>query len=233
MTHHFLAANVLSVFMIVLLGGCDRLVAATAPAITDGAAQYDAWERARWAKCRTAVPPALNQADVVIAASFVNELNPPQHLYMDTITVFDGKSFRTAKGDEMRAVSTLISGRSGRAVRVTAELNESVKLSDCLWTAKSAAEHPVKDFDLWTTRPLQFNFAITPADQATLATWFPECVVPDGPPGAAAPRCVRLLATSDLDGNGRREFWFVSPSLWFSDGVAMAEEPGPSAFGSY
>lgn len=54
-----------------------------------------------------------------------------------------------------------------------------------------------------------------------------SCVVQEVEEGAPAPDCIRpqVIGITDLNGNGKREFWFNEPYKW-DMGVGVIEEPG-------
>ena len=95
----------------------------------------------------------------------------------------------------------------------------------CVYVGLSSSADPA-GWQIWTSRPMAAAFRPPTAGEIErLRDYEPDCVVQGDLPDSERPACVRaeLLAVSDLDGDGRLEFWHSAPYTW-DTGLSVLEE---------
>lgn len=94
----------------------------------------------------------------------------------------------------------------------------------CVWSA-SFEQSAVKGFSIFSTAS-GGGLDLHPSEVETrqFHSLNTACVDQGDPEEGQKPPCTKpeLLATSDLNRNGRREFWYVNPYMW-DNGFAVAE----------
>ncbi len=96
----------------------------------------------------------------------------------------------------------------------------------CVYHAE--VEREIQDWALVSSRPLHSLLrAPTALDKTDFFRLNTQCVNQGDPPPGETPTCERprLMAVSDLDADGKTEYWYTQPYLW-DTGFTVAEETG-------
>jgi hypothetical protein len=170
-------------------------------------------------KCLDVTPLALKDGEVLFL--YQPEGQPDS---LETLVVFDGKEFKETHNRYFRGISEAFRIDSGKAFVISYDTYSAMPGSDkCFWSAK--LEKPKKsDNELFSSAPVKLN---TKIDDKTLSYFYSlntACINQVDSSNNPKSSCTKpiLKGTSDINNNGRTEFWFTSPHLR-DIGFAIAE----------
>jgi hypothetical protein len=167
-------------------------------------------------KCREVEAEPLKTGEVLFAYSDDNKL--------DSLFIFDGKSFIDATGKEFKNIEemqNLING-NGYPVAFSAYLTR-MGPDRCIWFAE-VKEGKLEGISIFASQRVDIDIILDKKRVELFQSIKTECIDQGDYPPNKKPPCTRpkLLATSDLDNDGFIEYWYTDPYTW-NTGFAVAE----------
>jgi hypothetical protein len=143
---------------------------------------------------------------------------------LDALVLYNGSEFLPADGQEFKYVREMFDFRDQKRYSVSFETYRTRLGEDrCVWFARLPENKPAS-ISIFSSRKFEWNKKIDPKVVELFYSINTDCVSRgDTPPGERIP-CKKpgLLATSDLNSNGRLELWYSYPYT-YDTGFALAE----------
>jgi hypothetical protein len=143
---------------------------------------------------------------------------------LDALTLFNGMEFRPVDGREFKHVTTMYNFSDHKRYSISFDAYWTRLGKDrCIWFARLPENAP-RNMSIFSSRKFDLN---TKPDPKTVELFYSintDCVDQGDPQAGERIPCKRpeLLATSDLNSNGRMEFWYSVPYTW-DTGFNVAE----------
>ncbi len=147
---------------------------------------------------------------------------------IEPLIILKGKDFVQASGQQFKGQPQMF--RLPEYQPVTYAFGSTfteLKDSGCVWYGK--LEKKVISPSLFSSNKIALNLGVTDVMRDTFYSINKDCVnqgdwLPGEKPPCAKPK---LLATSDLNGNGRLEYWYTDPYMWeWGFTIAEIDETG-------
>jgi hypothetical protein len=170
-------------------------------------------------KCMDASPELIGRGDILFAYS--SERYPER---LEALFVFDGRDFKPSEGRHFKSMKEIYSVNEGKRYSISFGAYFSELGTDrCIWFGKLEGAKP-KELELYSFPRATLNTAIDSQTSALFYSINKTCVNQGDPLPGQEPPCTKpiLKATSDLNGNGRKEFWYSEPYTW-DTGFVVAE----------
>jgi len=167
-------------------------------------------------KCREDSGKRLGKNEILLAYSIDG--------YLEALAVFDGKDYIPADGREFKHINEMYNMYDNKWYPVTFDAYLTPLGPDrCIWCAKLKGSE-FKAVSIFATRPVKIDMSFDRKNQDLFYSIRSECVNQGDPTPEMRRPCTKpqLVATSDLNSNGRLEFWFTYPLTW-DTGFAINE----------
>jgi len=165
--------------------------------------------------CAKAQPTILSPGEILVGYALEDVVYP--------LILVKGKELKEASGQEMRVLASLIEIPTDRSRKIQFESYfTEMGAGECVAFGKLSQK--VAKPTLFSSAAALINSDVQPAIQKRFYELNTDCVNQgDWPPGKEPP-CSKpqLIATSDLNGNGRLEYWYTDPYSW-ETGFAVSE----------
>jgi hypothetical protein len=169
-------------------------------------------------KCLDVAPAALKDGEILFL--YGSEANPG---VLETLVLFDGTDFKEACNRFFRGIKEAFRVDDGKTFPIAYDTYSAQPGADkCYWAAKLESQKSLND--LFASPKLKFTKKIDEATRTKFYTINTACVAQVDSSNNPKPACTKpvLKAVSDLNKNGRLEFWYTSPHPQ-ATGFAVAE----------
>jgi hypothetical protein len=146
---------------------------------------------------------------------------------LDALTLFNGREFLPVDGREFRSIAAMYDCSSQKGYPVSLDAYRTRLGKDrCIWFARLPESAPVS-MTIFSSKRMNLNTKPDPKVVEIFYSINTDCVGQGDPPPDERKPCTKpeLLATSDLNFNGRPEFWYSTPYTW-NTGFSLAELSG-------
>jgi hypothetical protein len=169
-------------------------------------------------KCLDVTPSALKEGEILLL--YGSEANPG---VLEALVTFDGTDFKEAYNRYFRGIKEAFRVDDGKTFPISYDTYSAQPGADkCYWAAKLESKKSVND--LFASPKLKFTTKIDEATRTTFNTINTACVTQVDSSNNPKSACTKpvLKGVSDLNKNGRLEFWYTSPHPK-ATGFAVAE----------
>jgi hypothetical protein len=170
-------------------------------------------------KCLDIAPQALKDGEILFL--YQPEGQPDS---LETLVLFDGTEFKETHNRYFRGISEAYRVDSGKAFVISYDTYSAMPGSDkCYWSVR-LEKSKKNENELLSSAKTKFNAKIDDKMLSHFYSMNTACVNQVDSSNNPKSSCTKpiLKGTSDLNNNGRAEFWFTSPHLR-ATGFAVAE----------
>ena len=169
-------------------------------------------------KCLDVTPSALKEGEILLL--YGSESDPGT---LETFVVFDGTDFKEASNRFFRGIKEAFRVDDGKTFPISYDTYSGQTGADkCYWSAKLESKKSLND--LFASPKLKFTTKIDEETRTKFNTINTACVTQLDASKNPKSTCTKpvLKGVSDLNKNGRLEFWYTSPHPQ-ATGFAVAE----------
>jgi hypothetical protein len=169
-------------------------------------------------KCLDVLPKALNEGEILYL--FSSETEPGM---LESLILFNGSEFKETNNRYFRGITEVFQADNGKSAAVSYDTYSVLPGSDqCFWTAK--LEKSKKNNELFTFPKSKLNTKVDEQIQAQFYSINKACIDQLDANNNPKTPCTKpiLKGVSDLNKNGRPEFWYTAPHPR-NTGFAVAE----------
>ena len=169
-------------------------------------------------KCLDVTPSALKEGEILLL--YGSEADPG---VLETLVIFDGTDFKEAYNRYFRGIKDAFRVDDGKTFPISYDTYSAQPGADkCYWAAKLESKKSLND--LFASQKLKFTTKIDEATRTKFNAINTACVTQVDSSNNPKSSCTKpvLKGVSDLNKNGRLEFWYTSPHT-HAMGFAVAE----------
>ena len=169
-------------------------------------------------KCLDVTPSALKEGEILLLYGSEAEAG-----VLETLVIFDGTDFKEASNRYFRGIKEAFRVDDGKTFPISYDTYSVQSSADkCYWAAKLESKKILND--LFASTKLKFTTKIDEAARTKFNTLNTACVTQMDSSNNPKSACTKpvLKGVSDLNKNGRLEFWYTSPHPK-ATGFAVAE----------
>ncbi len=158
-------------------------------------------------KCLDVTPSALKEGEILLLYGSEAEAG-----VLETLVMFDGTDFKEAYNRYFRGIKEAFRVDDGKTFPISYDTYSVQSGADkCYWAAKLESKKILND--LFASTKLKFTTKVDEAARTKFNTLNTACVTQMDSSNNPKSACTKpvLKGVSDLNKNGRLEFWYTSP----------------------
>jgi hypothetical protein len=170
-------------------------------------------------KCLDVAPAALKDGEILFL--YLSESQPD---VLESLVIFDGTDFKPVHNRYFKRIEEAFRVDTGQTLSLAYDVYSNQAGSDkCYWSGKLAKAKRGQS-ELYSYPKIKFDKKIDESLREKFYTVNTLCIKQLDASGNPKSECTKpiLKATSDLNNNGRVEFWYIEPRLR-DNGFAVAE----------
>ena len=169
-------------------------------------------------KCIDVAPSALKEGEILFV--YGSEANPG---VLETLVLFDGTDFKEGCNQYFRGIKEAFRVDDGKIFTISYDSYSAQPGADkCYWAARLESKKSIND--LFASSKFKFTTKINEEARTKFYTINTACIARADSSSNPKSACTKpvLKGVSDLNKNGRLEFWYTSPHPQ-ATGFAVAE----------